>query len=91
MAGGVARSHKLVESRASNSYCRGETMKALLLYVGLVIVGAVLSALLGIYLERTISSTVSLIVFLGCFFANFVVSWIIVIYIMDGTLKKSQA
>ena len=66
-------------------------MKALILYVGLVVVGAVLSALLGVYLERAISSTVSLIVFLTCFFANFAVSWIILIYIMDGTLKKAQA
>jgi len=45
---------------------------------------------LGIYLERAISSTVSLIVFLSCFFANFAVSWIIVIYIMDGTLRKAK-
>jgi len=60
-------------------------MKALILYVGLVVVGAVLSALLGIYLEKAISSTVSLVVFLSLFFANFVISWIIVIYIMDGT------
>jgi hypothetical protein len=66
-------------------------MKALLLYVGLVIVGAVLSGLLGIYLEKTVSSTVSLIVFLSLFFGNFAISWIIVIYIMDGTLRKSQA
>jgi hypothetical protein len=66
-------------------------MKALILYVGLVVVGALLSALLGVYLERAISSTVSLIVFLTCFFANFAVSWIIVIYIMDGTLKKAEA
>jgi len=66
-------------------------MKALILYVGLVVVGAILSALLGIYLERAISSTVSLIVFLSCFFANFAVSWIVVIYIMDGTLKKADA
>jgi hypothetical protein len=69
----------------------GETMKALILYVGLVITGAVLSGLLGLYVEHAISSTVSLIVFLGCFFANFAVSWIVVIYIMDGTLRKANA
>ncbi len=62
-------------------------MKALILYVGLVIIGAVLSALLGIWLEQAFNSTVSLIVFLAFFFANFVVSWVIVMYIMDGTLK----
>lgn len=66
-------------------------MKALILYAGLVVAGTVLSALPGIYLEKAVSSTVSLIVFLTCFFANFAVSWIIVIYIMDGTLKKSEA
>jgi hypothetical protein len=66
-------------------------MKALILYVGLVVVGAVLSALLGIYVEKAVSSTASLIVFLSLFFANFAISWIIVIYIMDGTLRKSQA
>jgi hypothetical protein len=69
----------------------GETMKALILYVGLVIIGAVLSSLLGIYLEYAVSSTVSLIVFLALFFANFAVSWIVVIYIMDGTLRKADA
>jgi hypothetical protein len=62
-------------------------MKALILYVGLVVVGAVVSALLGVWLEHTFNSTVSLIVFLTCFFANFALSWIAVIYIMDGTLK----
>jgi hypothetical protein len=66
-------------------------MKALILHVGLVIVDAVLSALLGIYLEKAISSTVSLVVFLSLFFANFAISWIIVIYIMDGTLRKAEA
>src|SRR5262249_40171217 len=65
----------------------GENVKALILYVGLVIAGAVLSTLLGLYLEHAFNSTVSLIVFLACFFANFGVSWLIVIYIMDGTLK----
>jgi hypothetical protein len=62
-------------------------VKALILYVGLVIVGALLASLLGVYLEYTFNSTVSLIVFLALFFANFAVSWVIVIYIMDGTLR----
>jgi hypothetical protein len=65
----------------------GEIVKALILYVGLVVVGGVLAALLGVYLEHAFNSTISLIVFLSCFFANFVLSWIVVIYIMDGTLK----
>jgi hypothetical protein len=62
-------------------------MKALILYVGLVVVGALLSALLGVYLENTFNATVSLVAFLALFFANFAVSWVIVIYIMDGTLR----
>jgi hypothetical membrane protein len=62
-------------------------MKALILYVGLVVVGALVAALLGVYLEHAFNATVSLVVFLALFFANFAVSWIIVIYIMDGTLK----
>jgi hypothetical protein len=64
-----------------------KTVKALILYVALVVVGAVLSTLLGIWLEYTFNSTVSLIVFLACFFANFAVSWVVVIYIMDRTLR----
>jgi hypothetical protein len=63
-------------------------MKALIIYVGLVIVGAAIATGLGLYLEQAVSSTVSLIVFLALFFGNFVVSWIIVIYIMDGTLRS---
>jgi hypothetical protein len=61
-------------------------MKALIIYVGLVAVGAVLAALFGVWLEYTFNPVVSLIVFLGLFFANFVAAWIAVIYIMDGTL-----
>jgi hypothetical membrane protein len=62
-------------------------VKALILYVGLVVVGAILAALLGVYLESAFNSTVSLIAFLALFFANFAVSWVIVIYVMDGTLR----
>ena len=62
-------------------------MKALILYVGLVVIGAALAALLGVWLEYTFNPTVSLIVFLALFFANFAVSWVVVIYILDGTLK----
>jgi hypothetical membrane protein len=64
-----------------------ENVKALIIYVGLVIIGAVVATLIGLYLEYTFNSTVSLIVFLFLFFANFAVSWIAVIYIMDGTLR----
>jgi hypothetical protein len=36
------------------------------------------------------SSAASLVVFLALFFANFVVSWIAVIFVMGGTLKDAQ-
>ena len=62
-------------------------MKALILYIAFVVVGAVVSSLLGVYLEHAFNTTVSLIVFLALFFANFAVSWVVVIYIMDGTLQ----
>jgi hypothetical protein len=65
-------------------------MKALILYVVFVTVGVVAAALIGWYVERTISSTASLLVFLALFFANFAVSWIAVILVMDGTLKNAQ-
>ncbi len=65
-------------------------MKALILYVVLVVVGAVISSGIGYYVEINVSSAASLIVFLALFFANFAVSWIIVIYIMDGSLKDGM-
>ena len=67
----------------------GKLMKALILYVGLVVIGAVIAGLIGVYIERSISPTASLIAFLSMFFANFAISWLIVVYIMDGTLKKA--
>ncbi len=63
-------------------------MKALLLYVVFVAVGAVASAAIGLFLEREISTVVSLIVFLTLFFSNFAVSWLAVVMMMDGTLKN---
>jgi hypothetical protein len=65
-------------------------MKALVLYVLFVVIGAFVSVGVGYYVEKEISSTVSLIVFLAMFFANFAVSWIAVIYAMDGNLKSAQ-
>jgi hypothetical protein len=64
-------------------------MKALILYVVFVVGGALLAALIGMYVEKTVSSAVSLIVFLALFFANFGVSWLVVVYLMDGTLRKA--
>jgi hypothetical protein len=65
-------------------------MKALILYVVFVAIGAVVSAGIGYYVEKEVSSAVSLIVFLTLFFANFVVSWLAVILVMDGSFKNAQ-
>jgi hypothetical protein len=65
-------------------------MKALILYVLFVAIGAVVAGLIGYYVEINASPAASLIVFLSLFFANFVVSWIAVILIMDGSLKDAQ-
>jgi hypothetical protein len=65
-------------------------MKALFLYVLFVVTGVLISVGIGYYVEREISSTASLIVFLFLFFSNFVVSWIAVILAMDGSLKDAQ-
>lgn len=63
-------------------------MKALILYVVFVAIGAVCSTAIGLYIEREISTTISLIVFLTLFFSNFVVSWMAVVLVMDGSLKN---
>jgi hypothetical protein len=65
-------------------------MKALILYVLFVVIGASIAIGIGYFVERQVSSTASLIVFLALFFANFAVSWIAVILVMDGTLKDAQ-
>jgi hypothetical protein len=65
-------------------------MKALILYVVFVAIGAVVSGGIGYYVERGFSSAASLIVFLTLFFANFVVSWLAVILVMDGSFKNAQ-
>ncbi len=63
-------------------------MKALILYIVFVAVGAVVSAMIGLFVEREISTAVSLIVFLTLFFANFAVSWLAVVLVMDGSLRN---
>jgi len=65
-------------------------MKALILYVIFVTVGALLATAVGYYTEIEVSPTASLIVFLALFFANFAVSWLVVIFIMDGSLKDAH-
>jgi len=65
-------------------------MKALILYVIFVMIGALVAGVIGYYTEIEVSATASLIVFLALFFANFVVSWIAVILIMDGSLRDAD-
>jgi hypothetical protein len=65
-------------------------LKALILYVVFVMIGALISVGIGLFVEREVSSAASLIVFLALFFANFAVSWIAVILVMDGSLKNAQ-
>ncbi len=65
-------------------------MKALIIYVVLVVSGAVLAGFIGMTIEKSVSSALGLIVFLSMFFANFAICWLITILIMDGTLKKAR-
>lgn len=62
-------------------------MKALIVYVLLVVTGAFVAGFIGLWVERNFGATTSLIVFLSMFFANFAVSWILTILVMDGTLR----
>ena len=62
-------------------------MKALILYVVFVVIGALIATGIGYYVEIEFSSAASLVVFLALFFANFVVSWIAVVLVMNGPLK----
>jgi hypothetical protein len=65
-------------------------MKALILYVLFVIIGALIATGVGYWIEREFSATLSLVVFLAMFFANFGISWIAVILVIDGSLKDAQ-
>jgi hypothetical protein len=65
-------------------------MKALIMYVVFVIIGALIATGIGYWVEKEFSSTLSLIVFLALFFANFGVSWLAVILVMDGSLRDAQ-
>lgn len=64
-------------------------MKALVLYTAFVIIGAVVAAMIGWVVEREVSETASLIVFLGLFFLNFVVSWLAVILVIDRSFSNA--
>jgi hypothetical protein len=66
-------------------------MKALIVYTLLVVVGAIVAGFIGLWIERNFGAAISLIVFLSMFFANFAVSWIATILVMDGTLHTRPA
>jgi hypothetical protein len=63
-------------------------MKALILYVGMVMIGGIVASLIGVYVEKQFGTAISLIVFPTLFFANFAVSWLFTILIMDGSLRQ---
>jgi hypothetical protein len=65
-------------------------MKALILYVAFVVIGAVIASGIGYWVEKEFSSALSLVVFLAMFFANFAISWLAVILVMDGSLRDAQ-
>src|SRR5215813_5710818 len=58
-----------------------------LLYVVFVTIGGLLAVVIGYLVEPVVSMTASLSVFLALFFANFVVSWMAVVLVMNGPLK----
>src|SRR5262245_53064846 len=60
-----------------------------LLYVVFVTSGVLLSLAIGCLVEAAVQMTASLIVFLTLFFANFIVSWIAVLLIMNGSLRHA--
>jgi hypothetical protein len=66
-------------------------MKALILYVMFVVGGAFVAGFIGLWVERNFGATISLIVFLSMFFANFVLGWIGTMLVMDGTLRTVPA
>jgi hypothetical protein len=65
-------------------------MKALIAYVTFVVIGAAISIFVGYFVERHSSPAMSLLVFLTMFFANFFVSWLATILVMDGSLRDAQ-
>jgi hypothetical protein len=65
-------------------------MKALILYVLFLVIGAAIAVGIGYVVEKEVSAAASLIVFLALFFANFALSWLAVIFVMDGSLANAQ-
>ena len=71
-------------------------MWGLIIYVTFVVIGAVVSAVIGYYVEKQTSPAISLLVFLCLFFSNFVIAWLATVMVIDGSLgnllgRKEQA
>jgi hypothetical protein len=66
-------------------------MKALILYVGLVIACTAGAVLVGSFIERQTSPQIGTILILTMFFSSLIVSWIATVFIMDGSLKNFYA
>jgi hypothetical protein len=49
--------------------------------------GAVISILVGLFVEREFSSALSTTIFLGLFFANFWISWVLTIWLVERYLR----
>lgn len=63
-------------------------MRALILYCLLTAIGALISVLIGLLVQREISEVVSLLVFLPLFFANFGLAWFLTRRTMDHYLAR---
>jgi hypothetical protein len=71
-------------------------MWGLIIYVTFVVIGAVVSAVIGYYVEKQTTPGISLLVFLCLFFSNFVIAWLATVMVIDGSLgnllgRKEQA
>jgi hypothetical protein len=58
-----------------------------LLYVAFITIGGMFSVAIGYLVEPVVSMTVSLIVFLALLFANFIVSWLAVVLVTNGSTR----
>jgi hypothetical protein len=63
-------------------------MKLIVIYVAIIIVGAFIAWGLG-SMTASYSETLSLPVFLGCFFLNFGLSWIIAVRLTEPKNKST--
>ena len=66
-------------------------MQALILYAVLVVIGTVVAAFVGLFVEREITDAGSVVVFLALFFGNFYVSWVITRTVVERTLKTPES